>query len=306
MSNPNKHHFVPEGYLKSFTDTKKTLWRRKKNETKVIQRTPGMVCYEIDGYTIRKNETLLLNKITDKLHIERNAFKKQENGYRKSMSKISRYTTIPILVDTQSQLLLLSTLLTIKRRNPSSREIITQAYYKGYKDPETFLKFKTEIERVASKQNISLENDFQNQIQDFLMTNAEDSDKLHDNYLALFLKEQSLISSIAKELLKLQQIILHAPVTTQFITSDNPGFTIQEESIRSMGGFNGKFQFLFPLSPKTCLFLSSDQYEHTNELMTKIYPRLISESQVAFINQCTKEIANKIILGKKKEVLQSI
>ncbi|MFP5040012.1 DUF4238 domain-containing protein [Parasediminibacterium sp. JCM 36343] len=131
-NNPRKHHYLPECYTKAFTNSQKQLWKRKKENNKTTVCTPAQIGYEIDTNKIRTKETLSLNGLEDFYYVEKNAFKKQENNYTNTLVKVIKYSDSPIVIDKFKYHLFLETLLTIKRRNPQSRNAIINAYSEKY------------------------------------------------------------------------------------------------------------------------------------------------------------------------------
>src|SRR6266536_3001113 len=126
-------------------------------------------------------------------------------------------------------------------------------------------------------------------------------------YLSAYVNEEfTTIKQLSSDLYSLKQYILHSPIGTQFITSDNPGFTIVKNKLLNLGGFGDAFTFYFPLSPTTCLFLKWNDRENRENLEKSIYSTLIEKSEVMKINKFTKEISDKYILARDRGVLDRI
>ena len=87
-------------------------------------------------------------------------------------------------------------------------------------------------------------------IKKYLDTEARDPNRLHDMYLSAYVNkaEDTTIATLTNDFYALKQYILHAPIGAQFITSDNPGFTIVGDKILSLGGFGDTYTFVFPIS----------------------------------------------------------
>ena len=74
----------------------------------------------------------------------------------------------------------------------------------------------------------------------------------------------------------------------EFITSDNPGFTLlPNEQLISFGGFGLAFKFIFPLTPKSCLFIKHDDLEENYLLKKSITVRNVDTGIVDTINRLT-------------------
>ncbi len=92
MSTPQKHHFVPEVYMKSFADSQKRVYQLRKGQKKITQKSIGQIGYQWNLFKINSPETLIFNKIKDPYHIEKVAFKKHENNYSKLLKKVTHST----------------------------------------------------------------------------------------------------------------------------------------------------------------------------------------------------------------------
>ena len=87
--------------------------------------------------------------------------------------------------------------------------------------------------------------------------------KQSDMYLRRFLdKGNKSTQNAIDTLLQYKFYIYHAPFGSEFITSDNPGFTLLPNGeLLSFGGFGFPFEFLFPLTPKCCLFINYEDID---------------------------------------------
>jgi hypothetical protein len=305
---PKKHHYVPECYLKAFTNSQKQLWRRTKEVKKASICTPAQVGYEIDINKFKTEEILILHQLSDPNHIEKVAFRRQENNYQKTLSKTIKYADSPFIVDNVNYHLLLETLLTIKRRNPQTRKDIIIAFRKGYNADETIPRFTAYLVEEAKRQNIKLELGVEERVKTYIETRADNPDWLHDMYLTGYLQsiEYDIINKMANQLFSLRPVVLHAPLTTQFITSDNPGFTKTGSTVLNAGGFGGLFELYFPLSPHTCLYLNSESKSDKSYIGATVHPQFISASKVSDINHWSKFVSNNKLLGNDKTILEMV
>lgn len=222
------------------------MWRRKKDKPKASPCSPALICYEINLYTIQKDETLLLNNIDDRYFIEKQSFKTQENRYRKILAEIVKFSKSPRVINKKDYHLFLEFIVTLKRRNPylknhlarSLPRKIAQEFKK--KDLRDFLK--------KMSKEVGDDVDVDAYLENYSTTKFSDPGKLSDLYLSGFLNIQdNILTRVTNDLYRLKQILLFAPINSQFITSDNPGFTIIGGEAIPFGGFGGPFQFFFPL-----------------------------------------------------------
>lgn len=305
MNNPPKnHHFVPKCYLSSFTNSQNNFWKKRNDNGRLSLTNPTKVCYEPNANRIRTKQILHLNNLTDAYYIEKNAFKTQENNYGKIITKLLKFKSEPQIVNKIHYQLFLETLLTIKRRNPLSRfEIIEKfkasfKYEGGVKEFFNFLSEETGVKKLTPE--------VEEFIKTYLSVEAQNPDRLHDMYLSAFINQRDYdtIRNLATELFALKQYILFAPISQQFITSDNPGFLVSNGILSNLGGFGGNYEFYFPLSPLTCLYLNSNMVEANTTLQKAIYNILVNESQVKTINENTQSLSNKYLLAFSKKSLE--
>ena len=308
VNSPKKHHYIPEVYLKYFANKQKQLWRRDKNKIKCSICTPAQVGYEKDGNKLRTKEMFELSELTDVYHIEKTAFKRQENNYPKVLSKINQYSTEPLVIGSSEYFLYLKPLVTIKRRNPTTRMHLTETYLNAYNSEDAIPQFKKYLIEEAAKENVVLEDGVENRIRDYIESRVSNPDWMYDMYLSAFLNpiEYKVIDDITSQLFGLKKFILHAPYNSQFITSDNPGFTKFKDTIVSTGGFGGDFEFYFPLTPTTCLLISSQIMDPAIGDEKWLYPVMVNSNDVSEINQSTKAIANQKLFGYDKTKLEII
>lgn len=304
MNEPAKHHYVPECYLKIFTNSKGKFWKLNKKYTSIRECSPGMVCYINDLHKIKKVETLIINNITDVNYVEKNAFKKEENNYGRIIHDIIRFSQDPFIISKKEYFLFLQMLVTIKRRNPSVRkDVMEPELRKELKSRLGQKRLKDYIQRLSDSAGDKINVD--EYFNDYA-TNRIDDDKVHDISLSGFFKkddEPDLSIQVAGDLYRCKQFIGHSPIGFHFITSDNPGFTKVNGQILNFGGFGNPFRFFFPLSPTTCLFIDSSILEEKNNIEKAVYPTLVDKVFVNDINKITMSLSKLYTLSYLKETL---
>lgn len=303
---PKKHHFVPQFYLKQFTSTQKSFWKKRIDYDKISITNPTKVCYEHDANRFRFLESLLTNNITDEYYVETQAFKYQENNYNRIIRSLLKYQDAPKIIDKAEYQLFLETLLTIKRRNPSSRKGIIKNFRDGYNTEEGRQKLLQLYSEATG--NTEIDPVTRANIEQLMTSRSQNPDHLHDMYLSAFVPndEYTTIREVSNDLYQRKQYILLSPVGRQFITSDNPGFIKSGDNIISLGGFGGDFEFYFPLSPSYCLYINSKDIEQKNIMEKTIYFLMIDQEKVSIINNATKSVCINLIFGYTKEILESL
>ena len=301
---PKKHHYVPECYLKSFVDYKNIFWYRNRNESKTKLTMPSKVCYEEDAYKIRTEETIINNQLKDFYDIERFAFRNHENNYQKLLNKIKKTQSSVVNFDVIEYKLFLEILLTIKRRNPTSRNTLISQFSNSYSAEESaqeFYDYLLEIEpEIIKKENLLEE------IKSYLKNQSNNKKFLYDMYLSAYLntKEYHVIENIIELFLNFNQFILISDSIKEFITSDNPGFTQIEDMLYSAGGFANNFEFYFPLTPNLCFYINSNKKNsNVSSKEILIHPLSISTDTVDAINFNTYQMCNKKTFALSKNSL---
>ncbi len=302
---PSKHHYVPVCYLKFFTDNETHLWKRQKDRIKASHKHPSQVCWERDFYKINREDTLLINGIRDRYVVEKEAFKKIENKYGDILTELIKYSQTPKLTDKQDYHIFLEFLVALKRRNPFTKNFLSKSSA-DWIQKDFSKKGVRDYLKMMSKYVGDEETDVDAYVDSYISETMMDPQKTDDMYLSAFLNKVDSVSiSVVKDLYRYKQFFLFAPAGTEFITSDNPGFTVVGDTVMMFGGFGSPFHFYFPLAPNCCLLIDSSRKEET--IIEKvIYPVIITESIVSEINGFTKQTANKDIFGYTKNYLEKV
>lgn len=303
-NNPINHHFVPKCYLNLFTDFQKKFWKKRVDNRKITETVPSKVCYLQNGYSFRDEQNIILNNLEDKYHVERHSFKYQESNYGKIINDVIRFSNTPIVVDKNRYALFIEMLVTVKRRNPSSKTSLINNFRESYKSEEAISKFIEFYSQVTGIKDVDPE--MESHIKEYLANKSKNIDHLHDMYLSAFINknEYTTIHEVSKDLNKLKQHILHPSIGLQFITSDNPGFTRAGGEIINLGGFGGDFEFYFPLSPDACLYLNSKIPELKQSVQKTIHHSIISKDHVQNINRATETICMNAVFALNKTVFK--
>lgn len=281
------------------------MWRRKKDKPNVVLCTPSQVCYEIDLYTINHDETLMINNLKDKYVIEKEAFKKQENKYKPILLEIAKYSTIPRVINKDNYRLFIEFIITIKRRNPFIKNHLTNALPKKIEQEFNKEHLRDFLKKMCKE--VGQEVDVDVYLENYTTTKIKDPKRISDLYLSGFIDIQdSILRRVTNDLYQYKQKILFAPIGTQFITSDNPGFTVIGEKAIPFGGFGSPFQFYFPLTPNCCLLIDSSQKEENSMIEKTIYPIVLDGFEVSKINRLTKMLSTKSIFSHSKQALERL
>jgi len=305
MSTPKKHHYVPICYLKEFCDYKYEFWKKRLDFNKITISNPSKECYEIDGNKIVDEVILKLTGFDDEYYIEKEAFKIQELKFEKHIKNISKNSQTPFTMKGEDYHLFIETIVTIKRRNPKTRDLIINTYKEAYKNETNIIGLvKTLMKEYDIKEMSQSQFErIKSSIQDYV----NDERKLRSMFLSAFINKEDfkVIENITKTLFILKAYVLHSSSNKEFITSDNPGFTINNKKVSSKGEYGTDFELYFPLCPKTCLYIDSKQKDVVLNTQKTIIPLPAEAEIVNQINKWTMESSNKLIFSNSKRHLES-
>lgn len=303
MSEPVKHHYVPEVYLKPFADSNKQFFQLRKKFKKIASKSVGQVCYEKNYFKIQRKETLFFYKIEDVLYIERKIFTELENQYPFLLKKVSFPSLQPFTMTWSSVGIFLKTLINIKRRNPSVRQILSENLHQYLNSNEFFTRVSPGLEFANKIDKIDSVEYFENYLKEI----NTDGSRLSDSYLSGFMEEgRRLQKNIINTLMSCTIFVFHAPAGHQFITSDNPGFVLNGDIVLNFGGLGGEFAFMFPLTPQCLLVIDKKHPDKSRTLNKIIYPKYINVDLVNRVNEYTMLVANDKVFSFSKTLLENI
>jgi hypothetical protein len=303
MSDPVKHHYVPEVYLKSFADSKKQLFQLRRKYKKIAIKSIGQVCYEKNYFKFQRKEALQINNVDDFLYIEKKVFAKLENNYSAFLNDIVYPSLNSFPMPRKSIESFLKTLFNIKRRNPSLRKVHSDSL-RGYLNSDKFLKDAAQAIEISRRIDKIDPLKF---IENYLHEVNTDETRLYDGYLSRFLEDgDELQNSVVETLMTYDILIFHSPIGHQFLTSDNPGFVLNGTDILNFGGFGFEFVYIFPLTPHCLLAINKKRPDNSLTLSKLIYPLYIDAATVDYMNECTLQVANDKVFSYSNTPLEKI
>ncbi|BAV08642.1 Protein of unknown function [Filimonas lacunae] len=298
---PKNHHYVPKVYLKRFADENSDFFQLCKKYKSISTRHISQVCYEREYFKIQREETKATQNIQDEHYIEKNSFVSQENSLPTLVDLVSQQQSTAFWIPKHQLEALIGTLITIKQRNPTHRQLVTSLMKSKVAAGELekritpYLDLVEKMDKKGPWTSIdTIKEQFKNE-----------PSKAEDIYTQTFLeKNPKLVQRVTQTLLQSAVQIYHAPAGHEFFTSDNPGFIASGDIIFNFSGLGGPFTFAFPLSSSACLIISSDNPSTTLQHHVTIYPRECTSTQVDMINQATKVIAQHKIFAKSRNYIQ--
>jgi polyhydroxyalkanoate synthesis regulator phasin len=292
-----KQHYVPQTYLKGFANYKNEFYKLniKTQYPSIEPKTPAQVCYLKDYYTIKDPNILSTFQLEDPLFLEKH-FKNFEDKYDSIFKKIVKEGELSY----KESRIFIDGIVSIKTRNPFFGKIVINKE----KDEQILRKRASSLESEAKTvfKNINVDDSIEKGIKNSLSEESIESLRLQ-----LLLSEHvngiETISLIKSILETSQWVILDTGLMCSFITSDNPGFCLDENNKIHNTKFAGYFIFVFPLSPQYCLMVSNKNQENIH-FPKPIYFKKSDCRLVDLLNKASIIHCNKEIYSHRRETLE--
>ena len=306
MSEPRKHHFVPEVYLKRFAINKSgdIFSLRVKSEYKnqnVKKINKSQVCYEYNKYTFKTDKIINANKLEDPNFIEKNRFAYENKELDLLFDKLD-YSKKLFVSEVRK---LIQILLNLKRRNPAfSNEFLKPDSNQNFLDVNIVRLEKDLIKAGMPKKRVK---SVINKVRNEMTENLKDEDYKLDLYRNNLLNYNNEIDQNDKPLidriLSWEIIVYQTEYQNPFITSDNPVYTLR--NFREVFNMNFNFVdgFAFPISPKSLLYFSKANSSNRFDLYKTITYSKATKDIVLLFNNGTIINSSKFIFSNMKEQL---
>jgi len=300
MSEPTKHHYVPEVYLSRFSLNSNgdlyTLKVKSEFKEKIKNKNKSQICYTIDGYKFDNNEIIKQFNIQDNNIIEKTAFLYENSKLKILFDKIDYFNSL-----TKSEFRdLLNIILDVKARNPvfsdNIKKINTSSKY--FDNRLNGLKYLSK--KLCEKYGLDPKI-VDNVQKDVKQKFANQNYKLNV-HKSNFLNPHPVREELLDKLVNWDAIILYTEYNNPFITSDNPGFTIQPDNKILNMEFGKVNRFIFPISPKCSLALFKNDKKTLN-IYKELQFKKATLRMIQDINKGTLINSHELIIGSLKEQL---
>jgi hypothetical protein len=315
---PKKHHFVPECYLRNFLVDRQffildTVKLKKGMNEYPKPSLPAKICYFEDYYKIQpefKSNTFPLGNL-DELFIESKVLKNLEDKFPALYLLVTEQQSLTL----QDAIDLADFIIQLKLRNPFWLNNVIEK-----KKDEWIDAILSDISSVAKKNPrfAKIADEKKQQLID-MVRERNKTDPNFSKQLLLFSLFQRYNSDegddernrkIRETMIDCSWKLLVAPANgPYFITSDNPGFSLDTNKIVYNTRFIDYFEFYFPLSPTYCLFLTSTDKDDCfkNQTPTKKVKKLNVEfDRVIVANDKTIQIVSKLLVSSQSWYLSEI
>ena len=258
-----KQHFLPQCYLKEFCNDDGKLHALNldylKYKKKVFDepKFPVEVCRIPDFYTIKDELKEKFKDLSDldPFYVE-NQFHKYEREYPKLLAQIKSKTTSLSFSDA---FLFIYAIVDIKIRNQHFRKTAIEDKKEGLID-ELFNGYRQELENVDVSAFFNLTKEemlaTMDRMREDLIAN---SNYTKNSHISTLIGQNKTVADIhlqiINRLFKYQWMIFESD--NQFITTDNPGASVDDSDQVHNTKFAENIMFFMPLTPSLCLGITT-------------------------------------------------
>jgi hypothetical protein len=293
-------HFLPACYLDQFCLNEGKFYRvdcsllKRGKKPYPLQVVPAAICYGSDFYALTDEFKTLFPRFRDydRLFLE-NRFHRYENVYPAIIGKIKK--GIPVLTTAVAELLLFA-LIDFKLRNVYLREKNEQLRRDVVEKVFGEAKASPVLQQVAGSMKGEILND---------------PKFAKHSHLATMMAREAAGSSVQEKFVRTMMRYKFKLMVSygEFITSDNPGWTVSEDNKLHNIKFDENFHFLMPLTPMHCLSISHNDpdlvYEN-DPSQKKLYPVIADQEMISDINRLSINHFTNYLFAADKAMAERI
>ncbi len=313
QNKPKDHHYVPVCYLKNFAAEDSRLSTLnlanlgKGYFTKVKNLYPAQVCYIENYYQITEEIKAHYEEFShyDESFVESDILKRVENDYPKVFQQITEARRLSNAEACQ----MVDFIIQTKLRNPYYREKVIDKNLANWTSEfidEFAEEFRRDPHYAKVPQHVKEDHIQRLRIEHQPGPAATEQFQLRSLILRT-LTDNENNRRIRHTLLSQQWDLLRATGKERFITTANPGFSLDEKGSYNTK-FDGDYQFYFPLSPKYCLLfggqLDSRFLNGAAEKVIEDFP--IPDEMVNALNENQLDHAGHYAIGCNADFLSKI
>ncbi len=310
-------HYVPQTYLRRFLNTHDLLYQISKQELEykfhIKQFTPKGTGRSKWFYTIR-DESVLQRYNTNNPNFIEDFFARNHDQHCNNILDIFPQPNLLLSIDEAKRLILF--ILSFKERNPvlranfTNKESVKSVYENRLNELEADLRadnVQLDLLGLLGDRPVGDLIEKMRKAIHALIEKEEFAANVHtEGILRSISGQNTVVHEVADILLSFEWQVLVAKPDFPFITSDNPGFTVDNNNETHNLNFNEAQVFCFPLSPLHCLCLSKKQNEvHETSLHKVINNGNIEDPMlIRAINRSTYLTSHNFIYGNEKNALE--
>ncbi len=296
MNTPKRHHFLPQFYLRYFTDSKNFLWEFDRETKLYDQKSPYGSAWKKHYYRYKGKD--------GKMHtdIESGLFNHIETGAKPVIDKIDARKPI-----TEEEMGMVSLFVAFQHTRVPDFEKLSNATSEAMIKALTKRRFSSvektkKIIEELNKAGVDVDNEVSpEEVYDFVQEEDYTVTMQHENYISTML---SLGTTIAEHLQQMEWIYLFAPPDSSCITSDSPFLLIPPKGYEKKHLFEGVgiatpgVIKMMPLTSHVCLSIG--------DVGTRVSSRVIDKKKVRAINRWVGVSSDQFIYAKDKPLLERI
>ncbi|MCO5948562.1 DUF4238 domain-containing protein [Mucilaginibacter flavidus] len=293
-------HFLPACYLDQFCLKEGKFYRidcsllKKGKKPYPLEVVPAAICYGRDFYALTDEFKKLYPafKDYDRLFLEER-FYRYENVYPAIIGKIKK--GIPVLTAAEAELLLFA-LIDFKLRNDYvrkkneqlRRDVVDKVFRETKETPL--------LQQVAASMKEEI---------------LSDPQFAKHSHLATMMGREAAGSAIQEKFVRTMMRYKFTLMVSygEFITSDNPGWTVSEDNRVHNIKFDENFHFLMPLTPMHCLSISHndpDPAYESDPSKKKLYPVIADQEMIGDINRLSIDHFTNYLFAADKATAERI
>lgn len=309
-----KSHYVPQAYLRRFLNIDGQLFTLVKNNVFQPERIKGFSTaakgYYPNFYVIKDAKQLSRYGIEDVQYIEKHFAGDQDNACPELLDKIIGLTDTLLWSDAVRVAQLL---LSFKLRNPALRKTFedkaTAQLLADYRLSLLSHEQSPVRSLLAEMSKRDVEESFL-RIREGLIAFINHQDfatNVHtDGILQFFIGRNDVVNEVTEYLLSSNWILFETNPDFPFITSDNPGFTFDDNRNPHNLNFGEAEIFCFPLSPIYCLItMGTDLRSNEDNTYKKIIAFKSNDELVRKVNYGTFSTCHEYIFSSDENMLQN-
>lgn len=297
---PREHHYVPQGYLRGFTESKNVLFVANKEFSGIRKTSPRGVGYVKDFYTVDTIDE------KDSAEVEENLGKIES----KCIPLLDKLIVANDLPDAELADIAIYIALQYSR-TPHMRNLMDKAatilvnnyiketFAEALNDPQKYAELKNGVARrspdappIPSREKLAKLVLGPKIIEELSLDNG--------TYVQSIFRTAR---EIADNLLKMHWTILHTPKGSCFVTSDKPmTLAIDRELLphETLAVLSPGVTRYFPLNSKTCLSISNEVTQR------KISHQTLSKKEVRKVNKLLYNEAFRYVISGNEKLLKSL
>lgn len=308
-NNPIKQHFVPEVYLNQFSynqtgDIYCLDFKSEYLNKSMKSYNKSAICYDRDTYTLNDSELLINPDVDNPYFIELNLFDYENSSYNTIIEKVKAKENF----NQNEADIMCHFFLSIKHRNPEFKKSFTDLIRRKELTDEYIEKRTKELLNLPEFKGIchqEIITAVRNEIT-VRLNNSKFNDNLYlDNLINNEINQGSTMEKLRARLMKCHFKIFESPDNHTFITSDNPGHTVDKKGKLTHLAFDVAKYLFMPLTPKFTFGIDLELEDQSRTEVKSIDYIKTDREFVEIANQSTAYLSTRHLYSNNKNALSN-